>query len=225
MTSAIALKSAYGIGLVKARYAKKPIQTDREKLLRSRIVGCYLVTQELITNKNEGLNGYKKLILKGNITHAAIIAETPDNLHILIEFGIYDEHREGDYKTKVHYYKGKDGLRFVLINKEDIIELSNNMNNSVLHCSVKNEMTVDELLETNENGGFSKWDGDHYNLLIHNCQCFVRNAVTILGLQRDDPNSLASRIIPGIILKALERNERKSTTPTINPGYIKFLSV
>ena len=86
-------------------------------------------------------------------------------------------------------------------------------------------MTVDELLETNENGGFSKWDGDHYNLLVHNCQCFVRNAVTILGLQRDDPESIASRIVPGIILKALEQNERKSYPTAITPNSFKFITV
>lgn len=120
---------------------------------------------------------------------------------VFLEYGAYDEKREGDYESQVHYFRSDNGLRFTKLN-------INNIPGYKYECDVQNKMTIKELITCLEFRHFTK---QKYNLVDQNCQYFVRKSIKILGSRRIHEHDRIRRFskaeIPNRILDALEENE------------------
>lgn len=204
-------------GKKQSNYANSPKTTSREELLGSKIVDITvlftLLGKEEVKKSTRFRVASTLVPIIDFVQHAKIIAHTENDLLILIEYGGYDERREGDYQSQVHYFNYKDGLRFVEISKMDSnhIEL---LSNSYYYCDVGNKMTLNEMIErTKYQNGYHLWDKESYNLASENCQLFVACAVKVLNATRknsiDRIRFCAKREIPFRVLKALEKNEKE----------------
>lgn len=150
-----------------------------------------------------------------NLNHVSIIVETYDDALVLIEYGAYDFYREGDYRGKVHYYEGNDGLRFIQMTSTDIENVLENEFNYLVKCNVSHHMKIKDLLHSTKwQGSYHDWDKDNYNLVAQNCQLFVRKAIQVLGATRESElqkNRVFMKcVIPFRVLNALEDNEDDS---------------
>ncbi|KAK8860916.1 hypothetical protein M9Y10_012608 [Tritrichomonas musculus] len=212
--------SLYNYGSLTPRYQKiKPIKSDRSQLLSAKISDIVVFVQRL-DDKEFEFNA--KNIITGflparinptNATHAGIIANTTNGMHVLIEYGAYDYHREGDYDFQVHYYKGRDGLRFVKLT-DSFYEFIHDESYRylVFDCTVRNKMAINTMIDkTKWVGKYHSWDKDSYNPVGENCQLFVRKCIQVLDAVRTDEEdrnrTLSKTCFPFRIIDALEKNE------------------
>lgn len=208
----------FKLGILPPNYAKSPVYSSKEEILNSKIYKIYVfVSAPEKFPKLRHFASCAQWLLPArtsfcNLNHVSIIAETYEDTHVLIEYGAYDLYREGDYRGKVHYYEGNDGLRFVQMTPTDIEHVLENEFNHLVKCSVSNQMKIEDLLQSTKwQGSYHEWDKDNYNLVAQNCQLFVRKAIQVLGATRESEsqkNRVAMKcFIPYRVLNALEDNE------------------
>lgn len=218
MSTGSAYDLLFELGIKTPRYASSPVYSDRNEILNSKIYKIFV----FISGPDKGADALNfascsEWLLPArvslcNVKHASIIAETYESGLILIEYGAYGIYREGDYRGKIHYYEGSDGLRFIQMTQEDIERAEGKKGNYFVYCDVKYHMTINEMLrKTKYQGSYHQWDKDNYNLFAQNCQLFVRKAIQVLGATRESEkqkNRVAMKcVIPFRILNALEDNE------------------
>ena len=142
-----------------------------------------------------------------------LINNNHPDVGILVEYGIYDKKREGDYRTEVHYYRGNNGLRFTEMTRKQI---ENMYSDAVfMPCYVKNRMTLYTLIQRteyqSESGHYHDWSKYKYNLFGQNCQAFVQEAIKVLGATRcrniQKVRTVSKMMAPARIINALEENE------------------
>lgn len=211
----------FELGIKPAKYAISPLYSNKEELLNS-IINKIFVFVSAPDNgaKLQRIASCAQWMLPTrtsfcNFNHTSIIVETYDNALILIEYGAYNQYREGDYHGKVHYFDGSDGLRFIQMTPEDIDNVLNNEFNYLVSCNVQQHMKTKKLLESTKwQGSYHQWDKDNYNLVAQNCQLFVRKAIQVLGATRESEKQknrvVMKCVIPFRVLNALEDNENDS---------------
>ena len=205
----------YDAGIFKERYAIHPIPSVREDLLNVQIRRAFIVLVPFnkITEKIQTVDLFVGVHLPcvlsaASLVHAALFVPTNgcDSEGVLIEYGAYDRRRDGDYEGQVHFFEGRDGLRFVKINMLEIRRKFNVLYFQLIACNVKFPMPIGNLLNAVR---YKIWNQDSYNPFGKNCQKFVCESVKVLGLYRPGlRNHTSDKLdIPFVILKELENNE------------------
>lgn len=213
----------YRTKIIKENYAKTQVKSNREEILQSSLFNIYFVIQPIINRQwrskmkpfIEAAKYFPSQISLSNYTYAAlfcIVERNDEQYPILIEYGGYDERREGDYEGQVHYFEGNDGLRFVKLTRNDILKVTN-QSNQLIPCNLQYKMEVRELLfDTQFCGNLRYWDKNHFSLSNQNCQLFVQKAVKITGCTRQldyqKDIGYSRMFIPIRILNALVHNEK-----------------
>ena len=197
-------------GSIETSYANNPTQTNKEALLNTMINKVSVIIQPLRA-KSENEKEARAIISTflpsmfslSVFSHAGLfIYGNDDNPKdgVFLEYGAYDEKREGDYESQVHYFRSDNGLRFTKLN-------INNIPGYKYECDVQNRMTIKELCTCLEFRHFTK---QKYNLVDQNCQYFVRKSIKILGSRRIHEHDRIRRYskaeIPNRILDPLEEN-------------------
>lgn len=190
---------AYQLGFIKSNPAQNPQYTSRKELLDSIIVEFYVFIEpitERIKNKD--------------IKHASIIVKTNNNQYVKIEYGAYDKNREGDYVSKVHYFTGDNGLRFVQISDSSFKDIKSDESNIVVKCDFLNkDMNIFSLISrTGTCDGIYEWSKYNYNLFGQNCQFFVIKAIKVIKalLPRSYLDLYQIEDLPKIIIRQLVFN-------------------
>lgn len=223
MQSGSAVDIFYNLGILTPNLGCPMYFSNKWDLLDSNVENMFIVIIPLhdIVHKARKYTRFYDFIAPqsvstSNLTHASIIVLNDLNNYVLIEYGAYDQNREGDYESNVHYYEGKNGLRFVQLMKTDFEKILKAEQVYTVECSVKNKIQIVELLEGTKNIGFDShnWTKTNYNLLGQNCQCFVSKAILVLKATRKnekDRNHTESKShLPSRILNVLEINEGKA---------------
>lgn len=198
-------------GIAATTYPENPTPTNRDELLNTMINEVSVVIQPLGA-KSENSQFARVMVssfFPSNISlavfsHAGLFVygngRNPND-GVFVEYGAYDYKREGDYNSQVHYFRKDNGLRFTLLNIDDIEGYK-------FKCDVQNKMTINDLCTCLEYHHFSK---QKYNLVDQNCQYFVRKSIQILGSRRllksDRIRTYNKGIIPHQILEVFEKNE------------------
>lgn len=210
----------FEVGLKEPNYAISPVYSNKTELLNSiihKIIVFVSAPEKELGAKIQRFTSCSMWLLPArispcNFNHVSIIVETTDGEYILIEYGVYNKYREGEYHGKVHYFEGNDGLRFTQMTQKDIDKANENQFNFFVFCNVKNHMTINEMLyKTKFQGSYHQWDGNNYNLFTQNCQLFVRKVIQVLGATRANEKQKSRTVmkccLPFRVLNALEDNE------------------
>ena len=205
-------------GFLPPKYGNPNLKNDRQECLRLQINKVDIILEPLGPKEAHILSLPFKVI-SGKLPifapcvayHASIFVYNSSKpaFGVMFEFGIYDERREGDYSSRVHYHKGNNGLRFVKMTYDELKKFKDTFFTSFIHCDVDNEMTVESFLDKVDY--FYSWDSSDYHLILHNCQKFVAEAVKVLGAYRKPQDRHSSKdlnFIPIQILIQLETNEK-----------------
>lgn len=210
------LDNSYKMQIKKPNYNENPIPSNRMMILNSKIEKLYILCTPLhiFLNLIASMVTYK---LANELYHAAVIVITDDDSCIKIEYGAYDDRRGGDYMAKVHYYNGRNGLRFMKLSDIDISTMLQTFGNILFECDFKKKMSIGELLKaTNFSSNvIDCWNRENYDLFSHNCQLFVERVVDVMnatrkkGLINFKGYSISYNVsnIPHDIMEALKRNE------------------
>lgn len=130
-----------------------------------------------------------EVIKKGIFHHSGVILEMNDARFVLFEYGGYPIENENN---NGYYYPLGNGLRYSLIDEEEIAQLVENGKLFILSSErlirynfwcvivkVRNQMTLNELIQRLGDG----WKKDNYNLLFHNCQDFTIRVIRELNIE------------------------------------------
>lgn len=211
------IKSAYSSGSCSPNPNPSPIESDRNLILNSTIENLNILITPLNSLINETIDYLQQsffndlrigsflitLAASAMARHAAIVVQTNTKLNVLIEYGAYDERREGDYQGRVHYFSGHDGLRFVQLTDGELAQIGGNPKNVYFKCHCTNIFTIHELLtRTIFQNNVQNWDRRNYDIISHNCQMFVTKVIEVTHASSD---TLDLRI-PNPIRWALRRN-------------------
>lgn len=186
------------------------VSLSREEILNSMIKDLHVyVTPLNFVNDVAQCLFYKSKLLRfaaaQNLNHTAVIIRTEDDSLILIEYGAYDENTDANNSQRFNYYKRRDGLRFIQISETNFTSLITEERSTCIQCFIRNKMSIKDLLCITEIiDGPNKWDKNSYNLITHNCQCFVKTVLKILGATTEASNFLNK--IPAIIQVELFKN-------------------
>ena len=109
--------------MMKSKFANSPRKIDRQKLLYTLILNAVIVikpfggkTHDNLRTAAAGVTMFLPAATTlAGLSHASLWVPFSENQQegILLEYGRYDEQREGDYKDQVHYLEGSSGLRFL----------------------------------------------------------------------------------------------------------------
>lgn len=199
----------------KVTLAKQPIPSNRDEILKIKIKEMYMVL-EAIVFRGAGRAAAKAVSLllpsvlsPAGATHASLYIPTSSTQGIILEYGAYDYKREGEFMGQVHYFQGDGGLRFAKVSSDELTaRLNKSKFNTAIECSIRNEMTIGELLS---HFAYENWSRETYQLAGQNCQRFVLRSIEILEAERKsrDPHIISKTEIPFAILKTLETNEKR----------------
>lgn len=199
------INSAYSSGSCSPNPNPSPIESDRNLILNSKIENLETIDylQQSFFNDLRIGSFLITLAASAMARHAAIVVQTNTKLNVLIEYGAYDERREGDYQGRVHYFSGHDGLRFVQLTDSELAQIEGNSKNVYFKCHCTNIFTIYELLfRTMIRNNVQNWDRRNYDIFSHNCQMFVTKVIEVTQASSD---TLDLRI-PNPIRWALRRN-------------------
>ncbi|KAH0795688.1 hypothetical protein GPJ56_000567 [Histomonas meleagridis] len=217
---------------ISCKYAYRPRKSNRNKLLNTPITKIFIVIEPfgngVVQIATAGITQFlPAAVSTASVAHASIWVPKENSFGsrkgICIEYGGYDERREGDYEDQVHYYSGTDGLRFMRMTADQLSTLKTKGYDGLkIPCEIMNPMTVGELLRQTS---CYEWKKGNYDMIFHNCQTFVSKCVQVLGAYRTQiqARTLSKVFIPFKILNCLEKNEdNRSTTTKIIHGVEKI---
>lgn len=203
--------------------ATNPIPSNRDEILRININSIYINIDPLgnkIVQKCRTALSAVTFILPAAVSpaifsHASIYVPVSENEGVWIEYGAYDDKRSGEFQGQVHYFQGRNGLRFAKMSIEEFNRRKSSGGTlyETIKCKVRNQMTIGNLFQAISMNDWSKYK---YSLITQNCQRFVIYSIHILGAYREEfsprgPNKIT---IPVGILNSLERNELISDRDT-----------
>ncbi len=134
---------------------------------------------------------------------------------VLLEYGGYCG-GDPSYKNKYIHYAQEDGMRFIKMEfKEYEKKIHNGLKGSQIieHLNIKNNMSLQELIDKCISTSKKNWRKKDYNLSTYNCQDFIAKVIEVLFVERDFKEKTSFRhnyalsIYPPVIVKALEKNE------------------
>ena len=137
--------------------ATNPIPSNRDEILRININSIYINIDPLgnkIVQKCRTALSAVTFILPAAVSpaifsHASIYVPVSENEGVWIEYGAYDDKRSGEFQGQVHYFQGRNGLRFAKMSIEEFNRRKSSGGTlyETIKCKVRNQMTIGNLFQ------------------------------------------------------------------------------